>query len=98
MKFAALITIFCWGTHTVSSKPITAFFLPGDLEDYVKMTRHPGTDLSEISICLRLDTFIVVADVAVMTSGIEAGTIDEHVWVLGMLSVYSLLQTQSKQD
>ena len=56
MKFATLITIFSWSwvIHLVSSKPITAFFLPGELEDYVKMTRHPGTDLSEISICLRL--------------------------------------------
>ena len=68
MKFATLLTIFCWGTCSVSSKPITAFFLPGEVEDYVKMTRHPGTqDLAEISICLRLDTvdkysiFIVVA-------------------------------------
>ena len=66
MKFAGWLTIFCWGTRSVSTKPITAFFLPGEVEDYVKMIRHPGTqDLAEISICLRFRysryIFIVVA-------------------------------------
>ena len=30
------------------------FYVPGGLEDYIKMTRHPGDqDLNELSVCMR---------------------------------------------
>ena len=42
---------------------LEVYFLPGDYEDYIKMTRHPGvTDFSELTVCLRWPYLYLVVD------------------------------------